>query len=116
MASGIIHTQTHSELLWTNPSPSANFSAQTVSLDLSGYVGVIITPKLLPSSTNMRNSVTLIKGKTTTTCFELVGTAPVGFCGRDITVSSPGVAFGNGAYNGSANNGYWIPMYIYGIR
>ena len=113
MASGIIHT--HSVLLWTNPSPSANFSAQTVSLDLSGYVGVIVTPKVLPSSTNMRNSVTLIKGKTTT-CFELVGTSPVMFCGRDITVSSTGVAFGNGTYNGSANNGYWIPMYIYGMR
>lgn len=101
-------------LLWTNPSPSSNFSAQTVSLDLSAYVYVVIVPKVLPSSTNMRTSVLLPKGKTTT-CFELVGTSPMVFCGRDIAVSDTGVVFGNGSYNGSANNGYWIPMYIYGI-
>ena len=29
-------------LLWTNPSPASNFAAQTVSLDLTEYAGVII--------------------------------------------------------------------------
>ena len=29
-------------LLWTNPSPSTEFAAQTVSLDLTEYAGVII--------------------------------------------------------------------------
>ena len=29
-------------LLWTNPSPTSEFAAQTVSLDLTEYNGVIV--------------------------------------------------------------------------
>ena len=32
-------------LLWTNPTPSANFSNQTISLDLSDYDAVLILVK-----------------------------------------------------------------------
>lgn len=33
------------DLLWTNPSPTSAFAAQTVALDLSGYDGVKIKLK-----------------------------------------------------------------------
>ena len=101
------------DLLWTNPSPSANFAAQTISLDLSDYVAAIVVPKLAPSSGSMRKPVICYKGMQTS-CFEPNG--GTNYLTRGVTVSNTGVEFGVGSYNGSTNNTYWIPVYIYGLK
>lgn len=115
MASGTVRASSGGgiELLWTNPSPSANFNAQTISLDLSSYQAVMVVPKFAPSSGSMRKPVVCLKGMTTS-CFEPNG--GTNYLTRNVTVSGTGVEFAQGNYNGSANNGYWIPVYIYGIK
>lgn len=45
MATGTIKS-TGWKLLWTNPNPSAEFAAQTISLDLSSYKEVLLVYRL----------------------------------------------------------------------
>ena len=96
-------------LLWENGSPSDSFGAQTISLNLSNYVEVMIgcrpfegdalvltqgivgymTRLIITSSTNNRNGM------------------------RDATVSASGIEFTACQYNNATNNSYCVPLYIW---
>lgn len=104
------------DLLWTNPSPSSAFSAQTVSLDLSKYDLFIIrtTPHKTVSEyfdcLVIKNVATRIYGYRTN------------LTTREVLITDTGATFGTGklasTYNSSitdsADNS--IPIEIYGIK
>lgn len=105
-------------LLWTNPSPTVDFAAQSVSLDLSKYDEVEVQ---FMSWTTIQNLTPPIKVP--------VGKSGVAFSPlamntiRMFTVSTTGISFTNGTqytnYNTWAqatDNAPCIPYKIYGIR
>lgn len=98
------------ELLWTNASPSSDFAAQTIALDLSGYDAVIIQI----DQERVRTYICFVGYQ-----YDF-GVVPTGYTpstfGRLATVSSSGIEFGAGYYNTGANNGVNKPTKIYGIK
>lgn len=101
---------------WTNASPTSNFAAQKISIDLSGFDGVFIG--LLSSSTAT---------DTEAFCFcenrkSVLPTVQTYYLRtRKITVDNTGVTFGAGTQYGSdwsdsTNNGIAIPAEIYAVK
>lgn len=102
-------------LLWTNPSPTSSFAAQTVPLDLSSYDMVMVfcrqstsdgtlTSQMGPKSTDIR-VINMYNNRFV----------------RTYSWTDTGVAIGSALranYNASlsTDNAYQIPMYIYGIK
>lgn len=100
------------DLLWTNPAPSAAFSPQLVTVDnISQYTLVMIL---------FKNAMSVAPVSDSTTMFEASGgtNATAGaYQSRAFQIKSNGIQFFGGAQGGvSANNGYMIPRYIYGIK
>lgn len=102
--------------LWENENPTSEFKAQTVTLDLSGYDGVMIATKFQASVDNIA-----------TTGFIPIGTS--GYVSvfntraarvRKFTVSTTGVEFEAGASmidtTASGKASYAVPIAIYGIK
>lgn len=100
------------DLLWTNASPSSNFAAQTVSLDLNTYKYVRIRYEVTSAWQVLFDffvdNVKYVAHFVT----ENNSNSRV----RDIVVSSTGITFGNGIANGSTNNAEMKPIKIYGIK
>ena len=109
----------HYTLLWTNPSPSDNFSAQTISLDLSKYDAVEITFKS-SGITTIRSD---IDGKSREANYiESSGAGYIQAARRGYTTSSTGISFGKGYWNFGAHYPWnetsdaCVPYKIYGIK
>ena len=102
------------DLLWTNSSPTASFSSQTVSLDLSKYRLVMISYCYSYNSEYYQTMIQPVDGLTyrCTTGNSTNNNNGV----RAGTATATGVVFTAGAYNGASNNQYVIPYKIYGIR
>lgn len=85
------------DLLWTNPSPTSNFSAQTVSLDLSEYETVIVLFKGGSENSNF-SSLVATKGNSyfISTVYKTASANGVYFAERDLTISNGSVVFGSG--------------------
>lgn len=110
------------KLLWTNPNPSAAFGAQTVSVSLSNYTGVIIkfrdtdavsryiyVPKVTITSDNCPAVVN--PGGT----FWRPSSASV----RLVTaISDTGITFSSGRFVNSSydNDNVLQPLQIYGVK
>ena len=106
------------KLLWTNPSPSSNFSAQTVSLDLSDYDEIEL---FYAGTTDYANTaidyikVAIGKGG-------LLNMSANEIWWRYVTASSTGVTFDTGyrtptyGANSTADNKFIIPLKFYGIK
>lgn len=103
--------------LWENASPNSTFAAQTISLDLSGYDGVMVTGKFQYNGADVR----------TTTGFVSVGqsghilvtnSTNENLRSRRFTVSATGVEFAIGIQMGSGSEaaGAAIPTVIYGVK
>lgn len=102
-------------LLWTNDSPTSNFAAQTVSLDLSGYSAIVVA--FATSTTSGLYAFSNIALKDGNPWFlSFLGGASTYRYGRSATVTNTGVEFSNGYRDGSASSAQAIPLYIYGIR
>lgn len=99
-------------LLWTNSNPTAEFAPQTVSLDLSNYIGVIIECLSKTNEQNLTSRVYIKKGETL-----------IGGCNTDTypnvrlitAINDEGVSFGI-ARDTNTHNNYTIPYKIYGVR
>ena len=113
------------DLLWTNPSPTNNFDAQTVSLDLSDYALVCVVITSEPGTNMMRKpNILLIDSSIRQTCSgtSLNGTGTVCFSfERGCTVSNSGVSFEKSGYEYSGGQdpstvAHAIPYQIYGIK
>lgn len=112
------------DLLWTNATPSASFSAQTISLDLSGYSMVMISVFIANTLVASNSPKRYLFGRIGDT----IGMEPTPynstFRRRDATISASGVSFSDGRYyssyndgnNGSVQNVQVIPYQIYGIK
>lgn len=108
-------------VLWTNPNPTSNFSAQTVSIDLSGYEAIIIGGKgylsnlyeeyaYLTKDTNNKYYAFGLENSSTHVFGGGVG-------GRNITISNSGITFSTGyRANGVAGAEFGVPLHIYGIK
>lgn len=113
-----LQTETR-DILWYNPSPSSSFSYQTISLDLSEYQSIIVeySPKANAGGDNYKyNSVPIDIGDVALIWF--VAMVPDGdYGGRNVTVASDGVSFGNGYnHSSSSSNDCCVPTRIYGIK
>lgn len=122
MATSIIKNSV--DLLWTNPNPTAAFSAQTISLDLSAYKGVLVcfsASNDVDASSRTRASFFAWKGATNFMALSS-RTSDFVFGGRQFSVTETGVSFLGGYYrilsNASpdTNNEWMIPQYIYGVK
>lgn len=108
------------ELIWENPNPSANFSSQTINLNLSNYDKVVIEFSADINALYI-NLVECAVGKNGMSS-RFTSTMTV-FTTRAFEVSATGVTFLNsyrrewGTTSGAAvENGNQIPLKIYGIR
>ena len=105
-------------LLWTNPSPTSDFTAQTVSLDLSDYAGVIV--EFIKSTTSNKIN-TRLYAKKNEDVDGIFGAGSYYVKGdsntaRGISVTDTGVTFAEGYGNMSLNNKTSIPIRIYGVK
>ena len=101
--------------LWTNSSPSSDFAAQTIPLDLSGWNLIAVLAK------------TTTSGNTTSVFLAAVGTGSIlsvpnlgstqYFYKRTMDVQTTGVTFSTGYRNTTGTSGasYCIPTAIYGL-
>ena len=113
-------------LLWTNPSPTSNFGAQTVALDLAGYDLVYISFNYNTSDqTGARECLLDIDERKVRV--QVIGamrqTGAAGLRERRVKATTTGVVF-ESAYSKAANstaaatesNNILIPAYIKGIQ
>lgn len=106
------------ELLWTNPNPTSNFGAQTISLDLSEYKYIIVTDKSRTDWNRFpRSSVIVPVGNFS--MYIMMGNTDTGVekTVRGIKATPTGVIFTAAYWGGdSPYTNYNIPLKIYGIR
>ena len=103
-------------LLWTNASPTSEFAAQTISLNLSGYDAVEIQfTGVLAKCLVGRDAQAIYLGATETTSYSILRSRIYG-------VTANGITFNNAVYKVSnANtlniaNNLLIPIKIYGVK
>ena len=103
------------EKLWTNSSPSDNFNAQTIPVDLSAYS--IIAIECIFNTTSANHALCFgIVGKGTLLNVPNLGSTQY-YAKREASVASTGVTFGTGYRNTTSTTGasYCIPVSIYGV-
>lgn len=103
-------------LLWTNPSPGTEFAAQTVSLDLSEYAGVIVEFNANTNTSNYQTCTRVFCKKSDPEYFGGGAVPASGALGRTLRITNEGVFFGNGFSAASTTNGTAIPTKIYGVK
>lgn len=101
--------------LWTNPNPTSNFAAQTVSLDLSGWSFIAIVTSFSASHDYQTTHLVRVGDTSpldTGNLFTTMYTAK-----RSASVSSNGVTFSTGYRNTTETTGtnYCIPLAVYGV-
>lgn len=111
----------YKRLLWTNPNPTSNFAAQTISLDLSGYDAVDVVAVVSRTSGRM-GMCRLFVGAPVDQSLAVLGDDATKHA-RDLTLYSDGITFQNGYYqymaSGSSKTtdaGQAIPYKIYGVK
>lgn len=111
------------ELLWTNSDPSSNFTAKTVSLDLSDYDAVVILYHATTSGSNSYLTSAVIGETASMDAWTSIGTSGQAILHRHrlADVTATGVTFGtceqkrvNVTTASTNDNSGCIPMYIYG--
>lgn len=110
------------KLLWTNPNPSAAFGAQTVSVDLKKYTGVII--KFYDTHTVQRYIYVPKVAITSDNCPAVVNPGdtfwrPSSAQVRLVTaISDSSVTFARGRFvsDDTTNDNVLKPLAIYGVK
>lgn len=119
-ASASVNVQSAPVLLWTNASPTSNFSAQTVNLSGAAYSGYIVECKDFTKQTYMDSSIGfayLRMGKVGI-CVSRVGGSDYGRARPVSSVTTSGITFGNGYSGGGVypDAQYCIPLRIWGVK
>ena len=102
------------ELIWENASPTSNFTAQTIELDLNQYIALIITCRVHISAERATSHICLY-GENILDLSHALNTSWVA-TQRHATIYPDKVVFDDGYRNGAVNNDYRIPYRIYGIK
>lgn len=122
----IIRPSSGWELLWTNPNPSANYDAQTVSIDLSRYDLIMILARVAADRTYLVPPTIIPKnsdgGALSFTIFASINNWPHNLVQRIVSmVDDNGITFDdatikatNATTSATTSNDYLIPCYIYG--
>lgn len=105
------------DLLWTNPSPTTNFSAKTISVDLSDYSWFAVEIQF-QTSQNVNPALQEFRVDEVQKLLVLTSTSNNRTGGRHITwnATAKTLTFDGATYNGASNNSYCIPLRIYGIK
>lgn len=105
------------DLLWANTSPTSNFPAQTVTLELSTYRAIAIVATASTSDANGGTAFGVVNDGITYNIFLHNNNANYSYSYvRSFTVSDSGVTFTSGLRETTAGAQYAIPRAIYGIR
>lgn len=105
-------------LLWTNSNPTARFDAQTISLDLTDYAGVIIEfyaeddKQTLAARSYLKKDDIINGSNFGTGHTDATSTA----ASRNYTINNNGVTFSSGYFSNSATTEVLIPYRIYGVK
>lgn len=118
-----LDTKAEIELVWENASPSSEFAAQTVSLDLL-HAGFVIIEFRTTSSGTARPTVIIANGKMGNLNWLANATAnyEILVISRNATVSNTGITFEKGyrknisSTTATENNASAIPTRIYAIK
>lgn len=102
------------DLLWTNPSPTSSFSAQTVSINLSDY-DVLFICHYSDYAQNPRPQRVVSVALKSYGYGMLVDGSNL-WPRRNVVVTNTGVQFTDAVANGSTSNGFCVPQYIYGLK
>lgn len=109
------------DLLWTNASPTSQFAAQTVSLNLSSY-GMVAVQIVFTGDSPLYSPLCFANIGVECSASVIANWDADKTAVRSFTASSTGVAFGAGGYHDfgnksfTGNNSYAIPVKIYGIK
>lgn len=109
-------------LLWTNPSPTSNFAAQTLSLDLTEYAYLLFKVKnSLTTGYTDEAYCACQKDNSKRSAFSVVGAgAPKIIHSRYFDTTDNSITFSAGYHSstssGTTDNRYAIPLEIYGIK
>lgn len=98
--------------LWENASPTSEFAAQTVSIDLSAYQLVEVHFKYAAAA----NGRAISSCPVGTRLNVVMGGSNNALAMRYANVSETGLSFESGYLNGTANTTSAIPVEIYGIK
>ena len=106
------------DLLWTNPSPTSAFAAQTVSLGLSEYEWLLINSRRSDGYDQYVTYLIPVNGLTQIMSCGQLNVNPTASMMRGVTATSIGCTFTTGyaSGNSSSNTGWLIPYKIYGIK
>lgn len=107
------------DLLWTNPSPTAQFNAQTISLNLSEYDYILVISEHANNLPKYPRSNVLVKvGGEKFQGLSASQDAIASGNGRSryIQATTTGVQISNAIMNTSYSNSGVIPLYIFGIK
>ena len=105
------------KVLWENPNPTAEFAAQTINVNLSGYTHYEVLFALNSASyKDLQLSTGIVPiDKRAFLCYGWGDVNTVGT--RNVSaITSNSIAFTVGYYNKATNNSYVIPIAIYGIK
>lgn len=105
-------------LLWTNSNPTARFDAQTISLNLTDYAGVIIEfyaedDKQTLAARSYLKKDDIINGSNFGTGHT---DATSSAASRNYTINNDGVTFSSGYFSNSTTTEVLIPYKIYGVK
>jgi hypothetical protein len=106
---------TQSDSLWVNESSDSSFAAQTISLDLSQYLFVVIVFRQSTTGTAIHQTVIAKPNGYTQTAFSPL-TSGTAMYKRTYTPKSTGIQFYAGRSDATDDNTKMIPRYIYGIK
>lgn len=99
------------KLLWTNSSPTSNFSAQKISLDFSSYDAAIVVTSQTTVYIRKTDSFPFGMGAKFNSTSELWGYS------RNInSFDDNGISFSDGCAGAGGANWCVIPQKIYGIK
>lgn len=103
------------DLLWTNPSPTVNFTSQTISLTLTDYDYLLVECTWATSFAGDLSYHICKNGvKSSLFCSNPTNTGVIGI--RQATVSTSGVTISDAKNGTTTANNIMIPTCIYGIK
>lgn len=107
-------------LLWENPNPTAEFAAQTISVDLSDYDAAYIP--VMSSAGNVVDAIFADVGGATSYCQWVNLSTNLVARQRGATATATGVVFAScvsrtqGSSSNTTTNGQLLPYRIYGVK
>lgn len=103
-------------LLWSNPSPTSSFAAQTINLNLNAYSWFAVRAKFSNATPQDLPLSIFPVDETAKRIFSAAGdNNRIGVRNVTYNIANMTLAISGATYNGAANNNSVIPLEIYGV-